>query len=568
MLWVEEGNVPVTRFAGFQMRGKYDMGEGLIQFYQRKIRKNWKIAFFSAFAIGLLVHMYKFTNTLLGHDSLFNIYSTQNVVRSGRWFLAVACSLSSFFDLPWVNGVLSLIWIGVAAALIVDIFQIENQVLILLTGGLLVTFPAITQTFYFEYTADGYMLSMVLAALTVRFSTIGERRKSHLFLSFCCITLTCGIYQAYVSFALVLSLCYFMMELLENRYEKKLYTLWIRNQVLIYGLGMAAYYLIWQIAMACQGNLQPNHYLGIESIGQMGPILILDAVKRTIVSFVSVFMVWNFLQRGLTMYTVLNILFLMAAAYIVFTAVRRSRLYARKGHMFLFLLCMAAIPFAVFIWFFTSPGVQYGTRMEQSVCLLYILTGILADRWMKPGKSDMAALLLAVIIFNNGVTANMMYQYMHRCYEESYATGVEIATHIHLLDDGTQKGIVIVGLTPWFSDEEYKSGSGIKELALLKSIYNNLFSAGSCPALFLSEVIGLELSYYRINPETEIPPVDVGSNNWPVSGGWTWRFPLAGEEVKEKMIETEQVAGMPVWPAADSIQVIDDLIVIKLSEVE
>ncbi len=544
------------------------MGEGFVEFYQTRIKKSWKLAFVSAFVVGLLVHMYKFTNTLLGHDSLFNIYGTQNVVRSGRWFLAAACSLSSFFDLPWVNGVLSLIWIGVAAAVVIDIFRIENPVLILLTGGLLVTFPAVTQTFYFEYTADGYMLAMVLAALTVRFSMIGERRKSRLFLSFCCITLTCGIYQAYVSFALVLSLGYFMTELLENRYEKKLYTLWIRNQILIYGLGMAAYYVIWQIAMVCQGNLQPNQYMGIDTIGQIGPGFLWDAVKQTMTSFVSVFMVWNFLRRGLTMYTVLNILFLMAAAYIVVTAVRKSRLYTRKGQMLLFLLCMAAIPFAVFIWFFASQGIQYVVRMEQSVCLLYILCGVLANRWLKPGKSDIAALLLAVIIFNNGVTANMMYQYMHRCYEESYATGVEIATHIHLLDDGTQKEIVIVGLTSWFSEEEYESGGGLKELALLKSIYNNLFSAGSCPALFLSEVVGLELSYYRVNPEMEVPPVDVGSNNWPVSGGWTWRFPLADEAVKAKLIDTKQVADMPVWPAADSIQVIDDLIVIKLGNVE
>lgn len=544
------------------------MGEGFVEFYQTRIKKSWKLAFVSAFVVGLLVHMYKFTNTLLGHDSLFNIYGTQNVVRSGRWFLAAACSLSSFFDLPWVNGVLSLIWIGVAAAVVIDIFRIENPVLILLTGGLLVTFPAVTQTFYFEYTADGYMLAMVLAALTVRFSMIGERRKSRLFLSFCCITLTCGIYQAYVSFALVLSLGYFMTELLENRYEKKLYTLWIRNQILIYGLGMAAYYVIWQIAMVCQGNLQPNQYMGIDTIGQIGPGFLWDAVKQTMTSFVSVFMVWNFLRRGLTMYTVLNILFLMAAAYIVVTAVRKSRLYTRKSQMLLFLLCMAAIPFAVFIWFFASQGIQYVVRMEQSVCLLYILCGVLANRWLKPGKSDIAALLLAVIIFNNGVTANMMYQYMHRCYEESYATGVEIATHIHLLDDGTQKEIVIVGLTSWFSEEEYESGGGLKELALLKSIYNNLFSAGSCPALFLSEVVGLELSYYRVNPEMEVPPVDVGSNNWPVSGGWTWRFPLADEAVKAKLIDTKQVADMPVWPAADSIQVIDDLIVIKLGNVE
>lgn len=52
------------------------MGEGFVEFYQTRIKKSWKLAFVSAFVVGLLVHMYKFTNTLLGHDSLFNIYGT------------------------------------------------------------------------------------------------------------------------------------------------------------------------------------------------------------------------------------------------------------------------------------------------------------------------------------------------------------------------------------------------------------------------------------------------------------------------------------------------------------
>lgn len=173
---------------------------------------------------------------------------------------------------------------------------------------------------------------------------------------------------------------------------------------------------------------------------------------------------------------------------------------------------------------------------------------------------------MAAIVFNNGIMANMMYQYMHRCYEESYATGVEIATHIHLLDDGTQKNILIVGLTPWFTEEEYEANSGLRQLAILKAIQNNLFSASDNPPLFLSEVVGLELSYYRVHPEVEIPPVDAGTNNWPVSGGWIWRFPLVSEKVKEELIDSEQVAAMPVWPAADSIQVFDDLIVIKLGD--
>ena len=542
------------------------MGERWIVFYRTRVKKSWKLAFFATFVTGLLVHLYKFTNTLPGHDSLFNIYSSQNMVKLGRWALAPACAISSFFDLPWIIGIISVFWIALTAVLIADIFRMENPVLIFLTGGLLSTFPAIAQTFYFEFTADGYLLAMALAALTVRLSLIGETRRSRLFLAFCCITVVCAIYQAYVCFALVLSLCYFMAELLENRYGKKQYPVWIRNQLLIYGLGMAAYYIIWQLILRLSGGPGPAPYMGIETIGKISLETLVSSVTHTISSFASVFLVWNFLERGMTVYTALNLLFLLMLFLTVIAAVRKSRLYQRKFHLLLFCLCAAALPFAVYIWFFVSPGVQYTVRMEQSVCVIYILAAVLLARWVSPKKSDLAVLLLAAIIFNNSVTSNVLYHFMDRCYEKSYATALEISTHIHLLDDGTIRQIAVLGKTDWFTEEEYESPSGLKELALLKSsVYNNLFSAGSVPELFLSQVAGLELSYYKEHPEEPVPTVDTGVT-WPVPAGWEWKFPLVSEDVKARLIQSEEVREMGCWPAADSVKVIDGIAVIKLEE--
>ena len=37
--------------------------------------KNVKMAFLSTTIIGLLIHIYKFTNTLPNHDSVYNYYS-------------------------------------------------------------------------------------------------------------------------------------------------------------------------------------------------------------------------------------------------------------------------------------------------------------------------------------------------------------------------------------------------------------------------------------------------------------------------------------------------------------
>lgn len=543
------------------------MGEGLIRFYHTKIKQEWKKAFASAFLIGLLIHIYKFTNTLPGHDSLYNVYSSQNMAKLGRWFLSAACGFSSYFDLPWVIGLIALFWIGITAVLVADLFRMKNPVLIVLTGGFLAAFPAVTQTFYFGFTADGYMMAMALAAFAVRCSMIGEKRKSCLSAAFFSIVFCCGIYQAYLSFALVLSLCYFMAELLENRYPWKEYLLWIRNQILIYGAGVAAYYVIWKLLLSVQG-IRPSPYLGIAAVGHVSPATFVQAVLETAKAFFSVFAVWNFMQRGLTVYTLLNMMFLLLFGVTVVTSMIKSRLFAGKGRCALFLLSAAAIPFAAFIWFFASPGTQYSTRMEQSICLLYILTAVLLERWVKPGLSSMAALFLAVIIVHNGITANLFYQYVHRCYERSYGIGVEIAFRIHLLDHGEITSVMVVGETDWFNKEEYEGAAGLRELGLLKYVHRDLFSAGNTySTLFLSEIVGLELSYYRERPEEEIPPVDFSSQpQWPVPDDWEWKFPMTDFETYKRLAGSEQVREMGCWPAADAVQVVDHVAVVKLSE--
>ena len=144
------------------------MGSEILTFYRKNVKKSWKTAFVSAFMIGLLVHIYKFTNLLPNADALYNFYSNQNMTASGRWFLSVACGISSYFDLPWVNGVLSLVFMGLTAAMVAEVFRMENPVVIALSSGLLVSFPAITATMSYEFTADGYMLAMALAAFTLK----------------------------------------------------------------------------------------------------------------------------------------------------------------------------------------------------------------------------------------------------------------------------------------------------------------------------------------------------------------------------------------------------------------
>lgn len=130
------------------------MGKTLKDYYHKNIKKEMKIAFIATFILGMLVHGYKFTNTLLNHDSLYNGYSSQNVVGSGRWFLTIACGFSSYFDLPWINGIFSITLISLTVVVIIVLFKLENPILIVIIGGVVVTFPGITETLFFGFTSE------------------------------------------------------------------------------------------------------------------------------------------------------------------------------------------------------------------------------------------------------------------------------------------------------------------------------------------------------------------------------------------------------------------------------
>lgn len=515
----------------------------MLSFLKKKISKEYKIAFIGTFFISLLIHLYKFTNTLPNHDSLYNYYSDQNVLGSGRWALSIACGMSSYFDLPWIIGIFSCLFIALTVVVIVALLKVQNPVLIALIGGLLAASPATTETFFFLFTADGYMIAMFLAALAVYLSRIGENRVLCWLFSGVCICVSCGIYQAYVSFALILAICYFMYELFQNIYEKKEYYSWIFRQVCIFACSLAAYYLIWKLCMYINGT-SANDYQGISEVGTLSLGLLLNGVISSIKTFVLYFLQWNILEHGFTPYAILNLLFAMVFLAGLIIAIKESKILSRRWAFILLILCLAAIvPFAC-IWHFVSSSVGYRPMMLQSLTILFVFTALLFERWSKKYVKNIAGAFLLVIVLNNALMANISYFYMNLCYERTYADGLEMILEIHDLQN-TQKveKIAVIGNrlgeVQWEIDDAAGFGVGPagKFHMLIALIETNLLFDHEHTVPFLNATYGLELT-------------------------------SATNAERMSLAQAENVVSMPCWPAEGSMCVIDGTLVIKLADSE
>lgn len=539
------------------------MGGGIIDFAKRHINASRKAAFCSAVFVGLIVHLFKFTNTLPNLDSLQNFYSAQNVLASGRWFLAVACAPSTLFDLPWVTGLLSLLWIGFATALIVEIFQIENPFLIVLTGAFMATFPAVTEIFFYQYTADGYMFAMLLAALAVHLTRIESRSLPRWLAAVGCITLCCGIYQTYVNFALVFAICYFLFALLQNRFDTKTYLRWCVKQACLFVAGLALYYIIWKVCMFAQ-HVEPTHYQGIDRLGQLKLSGVPGAVVQVILE-TGFFFLGHLPGRGtsISIWTVLHLLFVCVFAGVVLYSIVKTKLVRRKGQFVLFIAGAAAIPFAAFFWIFATSDIEYmGFRMKHSFCALFILAIVLFEQYARPHWKGVMTALIVCMIVNNALTANIHYFYLQRMWDKSYAAATEMVTRLHEADDGTARYLVVVGREANATDPNYidKSTLGYYYYFQLNTLLRDEYNT----ALYLGNVMEFSLRYYTEHPD-ETPTFAVSETS--THGHMNSQFSLIDDKAqRDAFIMSDAVHAMTNWPAAGSVQKIGDALVVKYSD--
>ena len=124
-----------------------------------------KSALLTALIAGYVTHLYAFTNIIPNSDGLSRVYDLQHMTVSGRWFLHYATAPNHFTQMPAVIGLLSVLFIAVAAALVVNVLRIKSCTLGAAVGAVMVMFPSMGFTFMYMFTASAYCLAILMAVL-------------------------------------------------------------------------------------------------------------------------------------------------------------------------------------------------------------------------------------------------------------------------------------------------------------------------------------------------------------------------------------------------------------------
>lgn len=413
------------------------------------IRKEWKTAFWTVFILGIMIHFPVIAGDFPNHDGLASMYFDQNMITSGRWFLMIACGISSYFSLPWVIGLFSLFFLGLGAAALVEFLEIRSEPGVILLSGLLVSFPALASTYAYIFTADGYMLALCLVFWAVMLT---KRYEWGFLPGGVCLALSMGTYQSYLSFAILLSIYGCLMAVFSEASAGRK----VKNilHYLYMGLiGVGLYYVILQILLKVQGKVLDT-YQGINGMTGGGGLSLMKKLQNIYQDFLAFTGNGNVLYNNMISLAAIGLLGLTAAVLLLRMIVRRK--YFKKWYFYpICLSVVVLVPVSFNVILLISPEVTYHLLMRYQWCLCPILLlafllrygfmqSELSGQFSPLHRRDLQvrkkpavicntimqwAVLLAsaVLILNYGVTDNIAYSNLQKKYERTYAYCLRLA---------------------------------------------------------------------------------------------------------------------------------------------
>ena len=508
--------------------------EEMIAKLKKSILPQWKVCFWSALVVGLFTHIYKLTNWLPNWDSLVFRYDPQNMLGLGRWFLPVACGFSSFYDLPWLNGFLAIVFHALGAVCLCRMFAVGKNITAALIGAMVISFPAVTSVMMYNYVADGYALSFLLACAAASCLTAEKPKYLSAVLM---ITLSVGIYQAYITVTIMLLLCWLIRQAVQNKADVK-QTIAKSARLLAAGaLGMALYYLVLNLLLRVTGIelLEYQSIQGALSLSELDLWASVYTMKHSLLDF------FFDLSGGWRAFHLINCVVIAATVAFYLYDVYKNRLSVSK-------LCLLAVwvlllPIGASVLALVNSSVDYHNLMKMGFCVFYLFFLLQYERtqWntetLNRIKQWGILVVSVVLIFNQVIIANVSYHKLHIAYEKSYGTLIRIADRIEQTEGAADcDRILVIGSLP--ESQAYSANV-------------SLDMTGTTDGFILrfdDESVGQSVLCSALNDYC----------------GTNYRF-LAGEE-KNALLQQIAVENLGAWPDKRSVTVVNDVIVVKLGD--
>ena len=509
------------------------MPEHMMEKIKKNILPQWKVCFISAVIVGLIAHLYKITNWLPNWDSLVFRYDAQNMLPMGRWFLPVVCAPSSFYDLPLISGLLSIVFHALGAVCICKIFSVKKNITAALIGALVVSFPTVTSVMTYNYVSDGYSVAFLLSCLA---AMLLLKEKPCYVGAVVLIAMSVGIYQAYITVTIVLILLYLIFELLYKNKDLKKILGSVVKLVLTGALAMALYYVIFVALLKITGT-EVLDYQGFSSATTLSGLNVLASLYTVKQCFVEYFFDFS---KGGSFFSVLNVVICLITVILYVIDVIKSKLSVSK----IILLCLFVVmlPIGSTILCFANSNIDYHNLMKMGYLVFYLLFILQYEKErfkckkLNSLKMWVVLCVTLALVFNYVIIANVSYHKLNMAYENSYGALIRIADRIEQTEGVDEcDSILVLGHLP-----ESKAYSSDLPPEMTGTTDGYILRADD-------EIVGQSVLCSALN--------DYCKKNY--------KF-ISGAEKNETLKKIDEET-LDIWPGKTAVSVVDNVIIIKLS---
>ena len=467
-------------------------------------------------------------------------------IQIGRFLQPIyAAFFRDRINAPWLIGILSLLYLGTAIYLIIDLFEVKSNMYIILISGLLTAnISMICLNASYLQCVDNYTCSLLLSVLALwitcrfRFGWIGGA-----FL----LTFSMGLYQSYYAVFITLAMMFGSYSIFNGKtagivMKKGLQTvLCALTAVILYKIGT-------EVAVSLIGDRFADSYNGIAGLGNFTNVSIVFLLKTVYIYFIDYFFSVNLLRNQLVV--CVNIVLLL----ICFLTALRCLLMQKIGvcEELLLLIISIVFPFGANLISFISKGYAYEltTYSFNLVYLFPLLMISLCDRSIIEKESrlekkekliELSKLIIiaccAILILSNVITANQTYTKKKLVYDSTQSIFTRLLCQIEMTE-GYVPGETQVALLGSLQKNTTFSGNYEE--------FNKLNEITACDTDMAITYDGYLRKYFQYIMNTQI-------------------FLLSDEE-EIILIRNANVEDMAVFPQAGSCRMIDNILVVKLSE--
>lgn len=497
--------------------------------------RSWRIPVLASLIWSALAYMFAFTNKLINHDEASQLFGKGATVTSGRWGLGVMDLIFPNVSMPWIYGVITILFITLSICLILHLFCIRSRVLQVLLAGCIMVFPSLIGVFGYMFTSTSYGLSFLLAILAVWL--VCRPCKWAVIPGFCCMVASVSIYQAYISISASLLVLVLIRQLLLGEDPLAVLKKGI-GYVLFLVVSLAGYYAATQVVLVIK-DISFNEYAS-GSIS-FSVSYLLEGIRLAYLNFARFFSWAHHRLMPTSLSRVLHLLLFAATGVLLLLWAAKQKTPCIFRFLLLAVL-LAILPLAINCMYLITAEDAIHTLVLYSFVSVYILTAVVMELWMASAEEkkltemirrvmlDGLALCLAVIVIINIYTANSAYLTLHLRYENAYSFYTSLTAQIRQMPE-FQEGTRIAVIGGWDSPDFYQENLEFTDcLVGVKGFFPSDYSAQS----FLEYYIGFPAEF------------------------------VSADEA-EAIHQSEAFQNMSVYPYYGSLDVIDNVIVVKLS---